>query len=137
MAHPAKKMTWNIDFRSIYPIWIPNRNDGGLRGGNPLAQPVFHDEGSRLRDLANNRETFFSYSNHAQEEMRKDQLLKPDVESVLRRCPVVRVEMNSGEESWNVRGRDTDGRMIEVVVVAYEDDLRIKILSTWHLKEHR
>ena len=99
-----------------------------------MAQPVYHNEAKRLRELANDSEVVFSYTRHALEEMRKDQVWKLDVESVLRRCSVVRVELNLGEEAWNARGQDTDERMLEIVVVAYETDLRIKIISAWERK---
>lgn len=44
---------------------------------------------------------------------------------------VARVEMNKGEETWNVRGTDLDERDLEIVIVAYDEVIRIKVISAW------
>lgn len=97
-----------------------------------------HDDVTRrLHELAKRSETGFRYTRHALDEMRADQVSKLDVHYVLKRCPVVRVEQNRMEETWNVRGRDADGRMIEIVLVAYERELKIKIITVWRAREGR
>ncbi|MEX2632129.1 MAG: DUF4258 domain-containing protein [Tistlia sp.] len=98
------------------------------------AQTVHHDEGRRIRELANNPSTRFLYRKHAQEEMRNDHISKLDVLYVLRRGSVVRVEQSLGDETWNVRGSDGDGRRLEIVVVAYEDRVRVKVITAWARK---
>ena len=83
-----------------------------------------HDEGRRLRALANQADVRFRFREHALTEMAKDSITMLDVRSMLRRCSLVRVEQNRFEEAWNADGTDADGRRITVVVVAYEDTIR-------------
>jgi hypothetical protein len=97
-----------------------------------LIQSTFHDEGRRLRALSTNASVRFAYTDHALSEMRKDQATKLDIEYALKRGAVVRVEWNR-EEVWNVRGSDADGRAFEIVVVAYETEIRIKLITAWAL----
>ncbi|MBK1663989.1 hypothetical protein CKO38_01910 [Rhodospirillum rubrum] len=90
-----------------------------------------HDETRRLHALATNPGTLWEFRAHAQDEMRKDGITKPDVQTVLRRSAVVKVEQARFEETWLVHGKDCDERTLEIVVVAYEDVLRIKIITAW------
>lgn len=96
-----------------------------------MGQAVFHDEGRRIRSLAKNDAINFTYRRHALDEMRKDNITKPDVEFMLRSCRVNCVEQNRFEETWNVYGRDADGRAVQAVVVAYEEEVLIKIITAW------
>lgn len=97
-------------------------------------QALFHDETSRLHILANDSLILFAYTHHAMKEMRKDQLVKQDVEYVLRRGVVQKVELNRGEETWNVVGSDTDERLLQIVIVPYEREIEIKVITTWQEK---
>jgi hypothetical protein len=63
--------------------------------------------------------------------MGADDISKLDVLYVLRRCPVVRAEPGIRDETWNVRGKDTDERTLEIVVVVNEDNLTIKVVTAW------
>lgn len=95
--------------------------------------PQFNHETSRLRTLANDSSTNFAYTRHATTEMMNDQISKPDVEWVLKRSAVRQVEFDSqrNEDTWNVRGKDLDERLIEIVIVAYQNEARIKIITTF------
>ena len=69
------------------------------------------------------------YRKHARERMIERQVSALDVDHLLKSSPVVRVEPHQRETRWNVRGRDLDGREIEVVVVVIEDAIEIHVVT--------
>lgn len=73
----------------------------------------------------------FAYRKHALIEMAKDDIYRIDVENVLRHCSVSLVEDVGGEETWRAEGKDTEGRRITAVVVAYETLIKIKVITAW------
>ncbi|MBD8909373.1 DUF4258 domain-containing protein [Methylorubrum zatmanii] len=91
----------------------------------------FADEAARLRALASNPRVRVRYTKHALEEMAKDSLVRIDIENMLRRCRVVLVEESQGELTWRAQGSDNNGGMITAVVVAYEEEISIKIITAW------
>ncbi len=93
--------------------------------------PDFANEASRLRILARNRAVQLRFTKHGLEELQKDNISRIDVQNMLRRCRVTLVEDRKGEETWRAEGADNDGRPIAVVVVAYEEELTIKIITGW------
>lgn len=98
----------------------------------PPAQPSYHDERRRLQRVSSNGAATFRYTVHALDEMRKDRIDRTDVELVLRRGVVARVEPHPRDgERWNVRGRDTDGRELEIVIVLLGEEITIKIVTAW------
>lgn len=93
------------------------------------------EEASRLRRLAKNPRTVFTYSGHCEKELAKDAIAKIDVENMIRRCRVSMVELDKyGEETWRAEGKDFNGRTIAVVVVAYEMSFEIKVITGWASK---
>jgi|SRR6516225_5823896 hypothetical protein len=92
---------------------------------------AFEHEAARLRRLAQNREVVFVYRPHAEREMKNDGLYKIDVENMLRRCSVANVEDSDGEEAWRAYGSDGDGRKFFAIVVPYEDDIEIKVITVF------
>lgn len=96
-----------------------------------MPQECFHDEAKRLRDLAKNPRLSLKITKHAREEMDKDNIKVLSILSMLKRCKVVRVEQNRFEETWNAEGSDIDGNPMTVVVVAYEDRIKIKVITAW------
>jgi hypothetical protein len=50
---------------------------------------------------------------------------------MLRRCSVVNVEDSEGEEAWRAYGSDGDGRKFFVIVVPYEEDPSIKVITVF------
>ena len=95
---------------------------------------VYHDEASRLRKLANSPHVVLAFSFHAEREMRKDGIDRPDISSMLKRCAVARCEAHGLEWRLTAWGRDFDGRRIEAIVVADEERERIDIVSAWAIK---
>lgn len=53
---------------------------------------------------------------------------------LLKRCAVVMVEQSRFEETWRAEGRDVDGNLINVVLVAYEDRMMIKVITAWRCR---
>jgi len=97
-------------------------------------QSFYHSEGARLRQIANEAAALVFFSRHAGREMAKDRIDKHDVMRILKRGAVVRVENHRGTDTHNVRGRDSDEREIEVVVVLDEITQRIKVVTAWERK---
>lgn len=91
---------------------------------------MFEHEAGRLRKLVNGEPSIF-FTKHAREEMEKDGIVRFDVETMLGRCRVTLVEEKKGEETWRAEGTDFDGRDIAAVVVAYEGDHQIKVITAW------
>lgn len=91
----------------------------------------FEHEASRLRRLARDKGVRFAYRKHALDEMAKDGIFRIDVENMLRRCKVTLVEDGKRETTWRAEGKDTEGRSLTAVVVAYEDQIKIKIVTAW------
>ena len=56
---------------------------------------------------------------------------KIDVENMLRRCRVSMIEERDGELTRRVEGTDVNGRGIVAIVVPYEEDGVIKIITGW------
>ena len=91
----------------------------------------FENEASTLRRLAQNSDVVFVYRPHAEKAMKDDGLYKIDVENMLRRCSVVNAEDSEGEEAWRAYGSDGDGRIFFVIVVPYEEDPSIKVITVF------
>ncbi|OHV60655.1 hypothetical protein LCM4576_33255 [Mesorhizobium sp. LCM 4576] len=58
------------------------------------------------------------------EEMEKDRIFKIDVENMLPRCQITKVEPTNFDITWRAEGRDSDGRLLVAVVVA-EEEIRV------------
>jgi hypothetical protein len=91
----------------------------------------FENEASTLRRLAKNNDVIFVYRPHAERAMKDDDLYKIDIENMLRRCSVVNVEDSEGEEAWRAYGSDGDGRKFFAIVVPYEEDPSIKVITVF------
>ncbi len=95
-----------------------------------MAQPAYHDQGARLRNLATEPGVLVFYRlPHAERRMRKRGISKPDVKSTLMAGAVVNVEWDVFEERWTVQGHDKDGRLIRVVVVVNEEKCEIDVVT--------
>ena len=96
---------------------------------------AYESEGSRLRKLARRSDVTVWWTAHADLERGKIDIAKIDVQNMLKRCLVSKVEDTDGEECWRAEGTDVDGRRIAAEVVVYEDDPpEIKIITTWAYK---
>lgn len=92
---------------------------------------MFEHEAGRIRALTKEAETRVWFKRHALEEMKNDGIYRIDVENMLRSCRVTLVEESKGEDTWRCEGKDSEGREIAAVVVPYEDDLSIKVITAW------
>lgn len=92
------------------------------------------DEASALRALARKPGARFLYRRHAEVELQKDDIPKIDVENMLRRCRVTMIEERGGELTRRAEGTDINGRLIVVIVVPYEADVSVKIITGWAAK---
>lgn len=92
---------------------------------------AFEHEASRLRKLACNPGVLVWWTRHGEDERNKDGITKVDVCNMLKRCRVTNVEDSGEEQTWRAEGTDIDGRSLVAIVVAYEDDAEIKVITTW------
>jgi len=95
----------------------------------PKNVALFENEGSRLRELARDPNVLIIFTKHAQDRMRERSVSRIDIQSILKRCSVVKFEESRWEETWRAEGKDRDGRVLQVEVVPYERELEIKIIT--------
>lgn len=86
-------------------------------------------QSSKLRMMAR-AEPRFVWTNHAIEEMAKDSIFKIDIMKMLQRCIVTLIETKQ-EEEWRAEGKDNDGRGLTAVIVVYESQKKIKVITAW------
>jgi len=127
----AKLVNFFLDPKSIVVLIILHALDGESEKRGKMANSAYENEGSRLRTLASSDGVSFKFTRHSREEMAKDGIHEADVMSALCRCSVVRVEQNRFETTWNAVGGDLDGRTMTIVVVPYEDRIKIKVITVW------
>ncbi len=97
-------------------------------------QSRFERESSKLRALAT-AGAYVWFTKHAEAEMKKDGIEKIDVINMLSRCVVTLTEVSGGEDTWRAEGRDVDLRTIVAVVVCYDDQHEIKVITGWARKK--
>jgi Domain of unknown function (DUF4258) len=119
-----------LDFGSMWSYLIAYRS---LRG-TKMADGPNHHKGSILRALALNLKVRLVFTDHALEEMARDNISQLAVRSMLRRCSVGRVEQNRFEETLEAKGSDVDGKQITAIVVVEDDIVRIKVITAWATK---
>lgn len=94
-----------------------------------------HNETRRLHALIANPNTLIDYTEHALDEMAKDEIVQQDVEVILSRSAVTEIQSaEPSEVRWRISGYDGDGRYLEIVVVVEEDSLIVLVITTWHAK---
>jgi hypothetical protein len=71
------------------------------------------------------------YRRHAEVELRADGIEKLDIENMLRRCWVSLSEIRGREMTHRAEGADSAGRPITAVVVMYEEEPAIKVITGW------
>jgi hypothetical protein len=86
-------------------------------------------QSSKLRAIARANPRFV-WTHHAIEEMEKDSIFKIDIMKMLQRCTLTLIEYKQ-EEEWRAEGKDNDGRSITVVMVVYEQQKKIKVITAW------
>jgi hypothetical protein len=98
--------------------------------------PIYHSETARLRRLACNHPRII-YREHAELRMIERHITTSDVEWVLQRCPVVRVEVDirGRGQTWKVQGKDSDDREIAVVIAEPVQDQMVIVITLFPIKE--
>jgi hypothetical protein len=81
-------------------------------GACQMAQPQYVNETNTLRAIARDKLCRFRWTKHALDEVAKDGRTTDDVEHSL-------------------IGKDIDGNRIQVVVAVYEEEITIKIITTF------
>lgn len=95
-----------------------------------MAQPLYSNETAILRRIARDKKCRFIWTKHALEEVAKDGRSTADVEHSLMNGQVVLHEVKK-DLLWRSVGTDLDGERIQVIVAVYEEEVRIKIVTTF------
>jgi hypothetical protein len=99
-------------------------------GACQMAQPQYVNETNTLRGIARDKRCRFIWTKHALEEVQKDGRTTNDVEHSLMNGQVVLQEQKK-DRLWRSVGKDIDGDRIQVVVAVYEEEITIKIITTF------
>jgi hypothetical protein len=86
-----------------------------------------------VRRLAKDRDCDFEWKKHALVEMADGKpfpATAPDVVYCLTNGQVI-LEEYKEDILWRVKGRDLDGRTLQVIIAAYESEKRIKIVTVF------
>jgi hypothetical protein len=95
-----------------------------------LAQPHYVSETQILRRVARNPGCRFIWTRHALVEVKKDGRSTLDVEHALTNGRVILHEIKQ-DLLWRVIGNDLDGRRVQVVVAVDEEEIAIKMVTTF------
>ena len=95
-----------------------------------MAQPHYISETQILRRVARNPNCRFIWTKHAIRAVADDGRTAGDVELALTNGQVVLHEQKQ-DLLWRVEGRDIDGERIQVVVAVYEEEIAIKVVTTF------
>jgi Domain of unknown function (DUF4258) len=98
--------------------------------GARMGQPQYANETNVLRAIARDKRCRFIWTKHALEEVGKDGRTTSDVEHSLMNGQVVLQEQKK-DRLWRSIGKDIDGDRIQVVVAVYEEEITIKIITTF------
>jgi len=93
-------------------------------------QPHYVSETQILRRVARNPECRFVWTKHALKAVADDGRTALDVEQALTNGQVVLHEQKQ-DLLWRVTGSDLDGRKIQVVVAVTEQEIVIKVVTTF------
>ena len=91
----------------------------------------FGHQSSTLRSLARNPATDIAFTRHAAERMMQRQVTKLDVVAALRKGKVIDIALREGETCWLTTGDDLDGRTLGIVVVPYQSESVIKVITVF------
>ena len=103
------------------------------------AHALFLDVASRLRDLARDDETTWSFGSHiglnglthAEEEMAADGIDFADLVHVIRSCKVTDGELCVDEWRYKAEGKSTDSVPMVFIVTFSEEERRIEVITGW------
>ena len=95
-----------------------------------MAQAQYANESNTLRAIARDKNYRFIWTKHGLEEVAKDGRTTVDVEHSLMNGQVVLQEQKK-DRLWRSVGKDIDGDRIQVVVAVYEQEIKIKIITTF------
>ena len=95
-----------------------------------MSQQSYVKETQILRRVASDPECSWEYKKHALKRMAERNITAPDIEQVLIKGHVVLEEWKN-DILWRVRGRDLDGREVEVVASVDEGEIKIKVVTVF------
>lgn len=95
-----------------------------------MALPHYVTETQILHQIVRDPACRFRWTRHALDQMEERKISEPDVECALTNGQVI-LEERKSDVLWRVKGNDIDGNNIEIVVAVYEDDIEIKVVTTF------
>lgn len=88
---------------------------------------------SMIRSIASGPFTL-KMTKHAKRQMLERDINYSDIKTVLKHCIVTKEDLEKGEWVFNAQGTNIDGETIVFVVVPYEKEIKIKVISSWKPK---
>jgi len=115
------------------PIWYADPWLYVLSRGDLVTrkQPHHQSESSRLRRLAKDKDVEILFSDHAEDELLKDRIYRPDTRRALEAGSICRSEMHGAQWRRTVKGHDVDGGEIMLVVVVSYELKQIVVITGW------
>lgn len=95
-----------------------------------MVQPHYVSETQILRRVARNPNCRFIWTKHALKEVADDGRTTLDIEQSLMSGQVILQEQKR-DILWRVRGRDLDGKAVQAVVAVNEEEMIIKVITTF------
>ena len=99
-----------------------------------LRYPHFQSPKEMIKALADKRDTDYEISNHAEKEMMDDCIDLLDIRSALLNAEDVFEQDRNGDISYLVIGKDTEERMISIVIEVEEQPPEIFVITVWKVK---
>ncbi len=95
-----------------------------------MTQPHYISETQILRRVARNQNCRFRWTKHAIKAVNDDGRTTKDVEDFLMDGQVILHEQKQ-DILWRVKGVDGEGKQVQAVVAVYENEIVIKIVTTF------
>lgn len=95
------------------------------------ASANYVSETQTIRELAGDKRCRWQFTVHALDRMAQRGLYQSDIENALTKGHVVLVETHQRDITWRVRGKDLDGKTIEVVVAVRTEPSGVKVITVF------
>jgi hypothetical protein len=93
-------------------------------------QAHYVEETQTVRRIAADPRCRWIWTDHAETQMKERRIAAPGVKAALTNGQVI-LQESKKDILWRVRGRDEDGRMIEVVVAVFAAAIKIKVVTAF------
>ena len=96
-----------------------------------MFEPHYVHETKILQSVASDPACRWKFTKHALKKMEKNGWSAPDIQNGVMNGQVTLQEDAKQDRLWRVRGRDLDGRRIQIVVAVDEMEVTIKVVTAF------